>query len=217
MSNPLQKAYCINLDRCPQNWKNIQNEWSDVLDIERIPAIDGNAVGISGNAALRETTFRVFQRMLVENPRYFVLMEDDVYKTEQFNKDVWGRILQFIQNNDNWDMITLDPLDVTGLRAYNSEFTQLSTFTATGFIIYNTRFIRRNIKRILRIRGRLDLTLTYRFGDVKLTPSSLLTRQKSGKRSTISRVYRDTEWIDTAYDKTGVRLQSVQKKDEECA
>ena len=53
------KAFCINLDRKPDQWNRIKNDWSDTLDLERFSAFDGQKLNITGQQALINTTKRL--------------------------------------------------------------------------------------------------------------------------------------------------------------
>ena len=51
------KAYCINLDRKPENFEKIKKEFEGILDITRVSGIDGLNSKTPGVIALHKTSF----------------------------------------------------------------------------------------------------------------------------------------------------------------
>ena len=65
-------AFCINLDRDQEKYKNVTDEFNGILEINRISAIDGKMNGISGVKALRTTTINFFNSIIkYEGTWYF--------------------------------------------------------------------------------------------------------------------------------------------------
>lgn len=224
MYNSMNKprTICINLDRCPERWIKIQEDWSDILKLERYSAIDGSSIGKSGRYAIRETTKLVFSSLLNYSGKYIIIIEDDIYKTKNFSLDIWNSILEFVETNNNWSFITLDPFlcfDNCKLEVFNDIFYKISNFRAAGFIIYNIDFIKNNIQYLLNINKPFDISMTYNNKFVKLTPKKLLVRQYTNKVSTtanrIMDIY-DTYWNKTIRILNNIELNNIIKKDFLC-
>ena len=124
----IPKAYCINLDRFPSNYSNIVSELSDYLDIERVSAIDAKVMNITGQLAIYNTTIGLFNKIIEESVSetlYAIILEDDIYRLDNFDQ-YWNKIVEFIENkNNNWDFISLDNIlnfDNTTITNYNDFF-----------------------------------------------------------------------------------------------
>jgi GR25 family glycosyltransferase involved in LPS biosynthesis len=89
------KAYCINLDRKPEQFKQVTEEFQGILDIERVSAIDGLANGISGATALFNTQIQLFEKLIQTSNKYAIVIEDDVYRLPKFS-EYWPQIVDFI-------------------------------------------------------------------------------------------------------------------------
>ena len=183
------KAYCINLDRFPSNYSNIVSELSDYLDIERVSAIDANVMNITGQLAIRKTTIALFNKIIEESVSgtlYAIILEDDIYRLDNFDQ-YWNKIVEFIENkNNNWDFISLDNIlkfDNTTISNYNDFFYKIDKSRACGFMIYNISFLRKNINYLMNC-GVLDTTMKYNPDFIQLIPKELIIRQYVDKYST---------------------------------
>ena len=197
------KAFCINLDRKPEQWKKIQDNWSDTLDLERFSAIDGKKMNITGKQALLNTTKKFFKFILNYNEHYIILIEDDIYKTNDFNI-LWPDILEFLNTKTNtWSFISLDPFlcfHNCMFENFNDIFLKVSNFRQAGFIIYRTEFIKQNISQLLKINKPFDISISYNNNYIKLTPKKLLVRQYTNKVSTVNSIINynfDKYWTQT--------------------
>jgi hypothetical protein len=185
----LPKAYCINLDRFPDNYSGVVRELSSYLDIERVSAIDGKLENISGQLAVRNTNRNLFKRIIEESTPetlYAIVIEDDIYKLDKFD-EYWNKILEFIKNKDNiWDFISLDNIlrfDNPTISDYNDFFYRTDKSRAFGFMIYNISFLRNNIDYLTKC-GVLDMTMKYNPNFIQLIPKELIIRQYVDKYST---------------------------------
>ncbi len=210
----IPKAYCINLDRHPQHFQDILRDWSDVLDIERVSAVDAQARKISGRDALRTTTFNLLSKIVREHPLspFAIVMEDDVYKTQHFDISLWRKILDFVQSPSNahsWDMISLDPLltfDNVQLRPVYDFLFKISSFRSTGFMIYNISFLKKHLHEISKCPGPLDMSMAYKPQYRKMTARVLMVRQRTNKGSSTSG-NPTTAHYDKLWDQTEEILQ----------
>jgi predicted O-linked N-acetylglucosamine transferase (SPINDLY family)/GR25 family glycosyltransferase involved in LPS biosynthesis len=189
-SNKRLKAYCINLDTKRSNFEAVAEKFSDCLDIERVSAINGKERGISGREALYLTTVALFQKIIKDSTTsYAIIMEDDVYKTSHFGA-YWERIVAFIENPASvWDYISLDffiNFDNPTIEDYNSLFHKVSSHRSTGFIIYNTQYLKKHISYLSNLPSGtpiLDMTMTRNKEFIKLIPKRLLVKQEVDKVS----------------------------------
>jgi GR25 family glycosyltransferase involved in LPS biosynthesis len=192
-------AYCINLDREPEKYENILKKFSDILEIKKIHAIDGKLNNISGRQALYMTNVNFFIDIVnsdkIKKP-YFIIIEDDIYKFNNFDY-YWPKILKFINNiNNKWDFISLDfflNLEKPKLEIYNDIFYKIHKSRTCGFMIYNTKFIKNNIE-YLKNCGCLDMTMKHNPKFIQLIPKDLIIKQIVNKMSgTGNRVTSDLE------------------------
>ena len=193
-------AYCINLDREKKKYKNILKNFSDVLQIKRISAIDGRLNNIGGEQALYMTNVNFFIDMInsdeIKKP-YFIVIEDDIYKFDKFDY-YWPKIVKFINNvNNKWDFISLDfflNLDKPKLEIYNDIFYKVNKSRMAGFMIYNTKFIKKNIKYLKKC-GCLDMTMKHNPKFIQLIPKDLIIKQivnkMSGTGNVITNIYEN--------------------------
>jgi len=189
-------AFCINLDRCPENLNNMIKEWENILNIKKIMGIDGNQEGIAGELALYLTNKKLFNDIAndiieIKKP-YFIVIEDDIFKTNNFNLELWNKIIKFAEDNNNkWDIITLDLFlrhqhnnFFPNIEKHNDIFLKVNKFIGAGFMIYNTKFIKNNIEYINTLKMPYDVNINCNEKFIKLTPSKLLTKQDLMKDST---------------------------------
>jgi GR25 family glycosyltransferase involved in LPS biosynthesis len=176
------KAYCINLDRKPENFAKVTKEFEGILDIERVSAIDGKEIGLYPKFALHKTQIRIFEKAVCSEEPYIIVIEDDIYKLPSFH-DYWPKIVNFISTNSEWDFISLDFFlcDIPTLELYDIFF-KTSHFRAAGFMIYNTNFLKNNLEYIKTVIP-LDMTMTFNTDFVKLIPKHLIIRQYVDKVS----------------------------------
>lgn len=197
-------AYCINLDYKPENIKRIYNDWKEYLQIKRISATNG------GRTGARLSHIKIFEECSKLKAPFYIIMEDDVYPTKAFTKNVWREILNFINNKNNkWDMITFDPLLNFGcsvIEDYSGPFLKIQNFRSMGMVIYNQDFFKNNIAKIRRYTWSLDGIITYDPDYIKLTYKNLLARQYTDKGSTTSGK-KNTDYYNGWWDKTEKILQ----------
>ena len=108
----LPNCYVINLDRKKSDYESFKKTWKNYFNIIRISAIDRKNCNLSGKECLKKTTLDFIKNIVLnnkDNNKYIILAEDDAYPTENFDK-YWNKILDFIKNNNNYDLIHLDIL-----------------------------------------------------------------------------------------------------------
>ena len=186
------KAYCINLDHKPENYSKIKEEWSDILDIERFPAL--------GSAT--ESHYKLYDIIQKRGEFPVCIIEDDVYKRDDFF-DYWNDIVN-IQNLD-CDYITLDPMYIDTNKRENDKFISLHQHNGAGFIIYNKSFFDKlnNSDK----KGIVDASITHNPKFIKYTPSQLIVRQYVDKISTTA--HGNTKSYELDYDESERRLNKV--------
>jgi hypothetical protein len=186
------RAWVINLDRYPDNWTQMQQEWSSLFDLQRVSATDGQARGMSGRIACKHSHISLLLRLSQEDAPYHIVMEDDIFRLPDWEKH-WPAIQTFLDSGrDDWDFISMDPVlgfDKPWLRPFTNELFEVQKFRATGFIIYNASFLKKHTSELLvcwRLQTSVDMTYPHNPSFRKLTPRFLLTRQRSDKCSTTS-------------------------------
>jgi GR25 family glycosyltransferase involved in LPS biosynthesis len=203
------KAYCINLDRTPENFKEVTKEFQGILDIERVSAIDGKSQGISGALALFHTQINLFEKLIQTNDKYAIVIEDDIYKLPKFN-NYWPQIVNFISTASGWDFVSLDfflSIDKPSLTVYNNFLYKTSAFRATGFIIYNIDFLKKNLDSI-RHTLPLDLTMTFNKDYIKLIPKEVIVRQHVKKQSETNSRAKTSYYYSVYYRQTEEYLRN---------
>lgn len=203
-------AYCINLDRYPEKYEKTLDNFGDILEIRRFPAIDGRINNIQGTVALINTNLMIFNQILnseeINNP-FLIIIEDDIYKHTHFDY-YWFKILEFINNkNNNWDFISLDFLlnfEKPKLEIFNDFLYKIDKSRMTGFMIYNTIFIKKNINYLLNC-GTLDMSMKHNSDFIQLIPKELIVKQECNKISETSYIY--TNYYEDCYNDTIQYLQ----------
>jgi hypothetical protein len=186
------KAYCINLDRKIEKFLDIKKNFDDILNIERYTAIDGTLNNMSGAKALCKTNIDIINSDEINLP-YCIIIEDDIVKNEYFDL-YWNDIVDFINNRDNvWDFIGIEYSLIYGkpkLEYYNNLFLKTENFRNTGFMIYNTSFLKKNINYISSLNN-LDMTITHNDKFIKLIPIKQIIYQLPNQLSDISKKPRN--------------------------
>jgi hypothetical protein len=96
-----QTAYVINLDKRPEKWDRIQNDFKDTdIHLERFKAIEHE----NGHVGCGES-FKALIRMAKEKRMDSILvLEDDCKLLKNFNKR-WAKIKEWLDNNkDKWNI-----------------------------------------------------------------------------------------------------------------
>ena len=128
------KAYCINLNFRPKNMIFIKNEWKNYLEIERFNAL----------SSATKSHFQLFRNIWQkkENLNFpIVIMEDDVYRKNNFNK-YWNKLLEI----KNCDYIAFDAFCLEIRKNQNGchkDFVSLKKHHAFGFNVYYKKFFDR--------------------------------------------------------------------------
>jgi GR25 family glycosyltransferase involved in LPS biosynthesis len=195
-------AFCINLDRQLENFNAIQKAFEGSLIFNRVSAIDGKNVGITGQDALYQTNVKLFTELARSDRPYYIICEDDVYKCDKFN-EYWPKIVNFINNPSNkWDFISLDfflNYDNPSIETYNDFLYKISASRGTGFMIYNAKFVKHNINYLSNTRC-LDMTMKHNPDFIKLIPKELIVKQIVNKYSETS--CKNTVYYENSYTKT---------------
>jgi len=179
------EAFCINLDRQPEKFEEIQKAFDGTFVFERVSAIDGKKNGISGQKALFQTNVNLFTKLAQSDRPYYIICEDDIYKYEKFD-EYWPKIVEFINNPTNiWDFISLDfflDFDSPSIEIYNDFLYKIGPSRSTGCMIYNAEFVKSNLV-YLSNAGCLDMTMKHNPKFIKLIPKDLIVKQIIDKYS----------------------------------
>jgi hypothetical protein len=196
------EAFCINLDRQPEKFEQIVKEFDGILSFTRVSAIDGIKTGIGGRNALYQTNVKLFTEMARSNKPFFIVCEDDVYKCKFFDY-YWPKIVEFIENPESvWDFISLDfflNFDKPKIELYNDCLYTVGPSRCTGFMIYNTSFVVKNLSYLSSIHC-LDITMKHNPDFISLIPKELIVRQIVDKHS--STMERNTAYYEGCYSQT---------------
>jgi GR25 family glycosyltransferase involved in LPS biosynthesis len=195
-------AFCINLDRQPENFKEIQKAFDGTLLFNRVSAIDGKKIGITGQKALYQTNVKLFTELAKSDKPYHIICEDDVYKYDKFD-EYWPKIVNFINNPSNkWDFISLDfflDYDKPRIETYNDFLYKITASRGTGFMIYNAKFVKNNLNYLSNTRC-LDMTMKHNPNFIKLIPKELIVKQIVNKYSETS--CKNTGYHEETYIRT---------------
>ena len=206
MLNDKVNAYCINLDREYYKYNDVCDKFDDILNITRVSAIDGKSNNITGAKALVDTNIKLFREIIKTDDKYAIIIEDDIYKINNFDS-YWQNIVSFINNNDGWDFISLDNFlnfEKPFLEIYNNDFYKISKSRSMGFMIYNTKFLKKNIEYLSTCR-RLDMTMKHNINFIQLIPKTMIVRQIVDKISGTAN--KNTERYEIFYNLTDKYLK----------
>jgi GR25 family glycosyltransferase involved in LPS biosynthesis len=207
-------AYCINLDRCTNNWVQMKTSWEGIFNLHRVSAVKSGLFKCNGRTACRMSHISCLKTVSLRAEPYQIVLEDDVYPTEAF-KRLWPAILSFLESGrTDWDFIVLDPvveIEKPTLTVFTPELFTISASRMMGGVIYRTAFLKENIHTISRGNSPLDLTMTRNTQFRKLTPQHLVMRQRADKPSLTSG-NRTTAYYDTFYDNTAAYLAAARTK-----
>jgi GR25 family glycosyltransferase involved in LPS biosynthesis len=196
------EAFCINLDRQPEKFKEIQAAFDGTFVFNRVSAIDGKSVGITGRNALYQTNVKLFTELAESDRSYYIICEDDVYKYDKFD-EYWPKIAEFINNPSNvWDFISLDfflDYDNPSIEIYNDFLYKIGPSRSTGCMIYNAKFVKSNLD-YLRSVDCLDMTMKHNPKFIKLIPKNLIVKQIVDKHSETA--CKNTIFYENSYNKT---------------
>ena len=95
------KAYVINLDKRPEKWERIQNEFKDTdIDVERFSAITHE----NGHIGCGLSHVALVKMAKEKNMDSILIIEDDCKITKNFNKR-WATIKKYLdEHKDEWDI-----------------------------------------------------------------------------------------------------------------
>lgn len=203
--NNLEKldAFCINLKHKPENFNFINNEWSNYLNINRFIALD--------NCTKSHKFLLNYIWTNKETLKFpIVIMEDDVYKLNNFDK-YWNLILDV----KNVDYITLDCMLIQiskNQNLNNNNFVLLDKHNQAGFIIYFKQFFDKfksinDLNSI--IKEPIDMSLTHNKNIIKATPIEQICIQKYNKISSTSN--NNTNYYGKHYKETKKILEKYKK------
>lgn len=100
--------FCINLDRRPDRWEEVQKEFNkfNLTDVIRFPAVDGRTLPkphalLDGELGVLESNLKLVKYASENNLPNFLMLEDDVVFSEEVNN-----LDKYMANiPDDWDMI----------------------------------------------------------------------------------------------------------------
>jgi GR25 family glycosyltransferase involved in LPS biosynthesis len=182
MTNPIH-VYCINLDREPEKFLKIKEEFDKYFEIERVSAIDADINNITGIEALFQTNIQLFKKIIEynEDNTYAIIIEDDIYKCHEFD-EYFPKIQEFInnkENNDKWDFISLDNFlnfEKPKMDIFNDFLYKINKSRMAGFIIYNIHFLKKNIDYLSECEI-LDMNMKQNTYFIQLIPQKVLIKQ----------------------------------------
>jgi hypothetical protein len=122
----------------------------------------------------------------------------------------WPKILEFINNNIDWDFISLDfflSLDKPKMEIYNDFLYKVEKTRMTGFMIYNTNFIKKNIEYLRRCNV-FDMTMKHNTNFIQLIPKELIVKQIVDKVSDTRSTNCNTKHYETIYKETEKYLKN---------
>lgn len=103
-----EKVYCINLDRRPDRYKIVTEEFKkfDMKGVERYSAIDGNILEnnsplLNGELGILETHYNIIKTCKENNVKNVLIIEDDVYFTNEIT--LIEDYLKLVPND--WDLL----------------------------------------------------------------------------------------------------------------
>ncbi len=175
-------AFCINLKNRQRNMDFIHSEWDEFCNIERFIALS------SCTKSHVEILKRIYKQK--ENTVFpVVIMEDDVYKKNNFSK-YWNQLLYLTE----CDYVALDAFFLQFRKSQDNvhpDFLSLSKHRATGFTIYYKRFFDRfqtinELKDVFRERP-MDMHFTRNPVFINYTPKEQICCQIVSKHSTTTR------------------------------
>ena len=194
-------AYCINLKHKRHYMKFIREEWKDFLNIKRFNALD----------SCTKSHCKLFQDIWSrkEKERFpLVIMEDDVYRRNNFTK-YWNKLLDI----KNCDYV---PFDAFYLKFRPSQsgvpsgFVSLLKHNMTGFAVFYKRFFDRfdSVSDIKKICIKLiDMNFTHNPKFINFTPREQVVRQIVSKKSeSNNQVTKDYNII---YDEAEKKLSTL--------
>jgi GR25 family glycosyltransferase involved in LPS biosynthesis len=178
-------AYCINLDREPEKFLKIKEEFDKYFEIERVSAIDATINNITGIEALFKTNIQLFKKIIEhkeeEDNSYVIIIEDDIYKYPEFDEYL-PKIQEFInnkENDDKWDFISLDNFlnfEKPKIDLFNEFLYKINKSRMAGFMIYNIHFLEKNIDYLSECEI-LDMSMKQNPDFIQLIPKKVLIKQ----------------------------------------
>jgi len=195
------------MDKRSDNWTYMQKEWGHIFDLQRMSAVDAQEHNIPPYAACRRSHIAAFRQAILSPHAYSIIMEDDIYKTAEWGA-YWPKIREFLDNDGaEWDFISFDPnlaCDEIVFSKYNSHLVKLDRFRNAGFIIYKNSFLRQYVDEFEKATQVLDMSVTHDPRFTKLTPATLLVRQRTDRVSDITGNIRS--YYVHMYDKTAAMI-----------
>jgi hypothetical protein len=141
------KIYCINLDRRPDRWENVQKEFKriGIENVERFPAVDGKKLSINntslvpGNVGCVLSHLEITKKAKELGLKNYLVFEDDV----QFHKDFKKLFDKFYnQVPTDWDMIYFGGNNVVDrpLKVSENIVKIFNTYTTHSLVVKNTMY-----------------------------------------------------------------------------
>ena len=201
------EIFCINLDCDTEKFKKIELEFGSLFTITRISAIDGrfrmDDGFLGGVRALAQTNIDILESFLISDKKYIIIIEDDIYKLDEFDK-YWMQVLLFINDEANrWDFIKLENIllrrDRPQLTPVNNYLSRVSCSRNTGFVIYSREFVTNNIDYIRNCTC-FDLQLTHNTNFIQLIPNVIICKQYVDKFSNTA--MKNTKHYEKFYNET---------------
>jgi len=131
-------AYVINLDKRPDRWQQIQEDWANTsINLIRFKAVE-HKFGAVGCA---RSHLALVQYAKDNKMPFILVLEDDAIPTDYFSK-LWKRTTTYIGNHfDEWDIFNGGPSNICKkyIQKLTSTFWKTDNAKGTHFIIYNQR------------------------------------------------------------------------------
>ena len=199
------KAYCINLKQRKQNMTFIRDEWKDYLNIERFIALH----------TATKSHFQLFRNIwkkkeILNFP--IVIIEDDVYRKNNFNK-YWNKLLEI----KNCDYIPFDTFFLNIKKDQSNchqDFLSINSHNSMGFNVYYKQFfdkfksldeLNNIINKYLSGGKAIDMSFCNSTEYVKFIPKEQVCSQIINKWSTTC--YRNTNFYYKYYEDTNNLLK----------
>ena len=129
-------AYVINLDKRPDRWQKMQEDWKD-FNLIRVSAVEDN-IGFVGCA---KSHLSLVKYAKDNNMPYILVLEDDATPTKHF-KTYWKRCLNYLDDHsDEWDIFNGGPVAIykNTIKKLTSHFYKTDSALAIHFVIYNKK------------------------------------------------------------------------------
>lgn len=135
----IDKIYCINLDRRPDRWKKMHQQFLDQkIEVQRVSAVDGKVVfnDNSYNAGIFgcfSSHLKVFEDAITNEYKTIIILEDDAVLKDNFKKELQENINSL---PSNWQMCYLGGSNMKPPLSINDKTSVcIETLSTVGYIV----------------------------------------------------------------------------------